>query len=60
MLIDVDKLEADLKKEYMGAFFGGGYGAAIVEMSSLNSAPPEKIVETAIKMRLDLRKYQVD
>ena len=38
MTIDIEKLRRDLKTESLGAFFGGGFGAAISDMTDLDTA----------------------
>ena len=57
MTIDIDKLREDLKKESYGAFFGGGFGGALMEAFDIETASPEKIVEMAQEQGMDLRKY---
>jgi hypothetical protein len=57
MTIDIDKLREDLKKESYGAFFGGGFGGALMEAFDIETASPEKIVEMAQEQGVDLRKY---
>ena len=60
MTIDIDKLREDLKSECYGAYFGGGFGGALMESFSIESAPPQKLIEIAEKKGIDLRKYAVD
>ncbi len=60
MTIDIDKLREDLKNECYGAYFGGGFGGALMESFDIESASPQKLVEIAEKKGLDLRKYAVD
>lgn len=35
MKIDIEKLREDLKNDSLGAFFGGGFGGALIEASDL-------------------------
>ncbi len=58
--IDVDELREDLREECLGAYFGGGYGAAMVEAVDVDHASPEELVQMAIDKGFDLRRYQVD
>lgn len=60
MMIDIDKLREDLKQECYGAYFGGGFGGALMESFNIESASPQKLVEIAEKKGIDLRKYAVD
>ena len=57
--IDVDRLRDDMRDECLGAYFGGGFGAALIESFDVDSATPEKLVEMAQNQAIDLRKYQV-
>ena len=60
MMIDIDKLREDIKQECYGAYFGGGFGGALMESFNIESASPQKLVEIAEKKGIDLRKYAVD
>ena len=60
MMIDIDKLREDLMKESYGAYFGGGYGGALMESFNIESASPQKLIEIAERKGIDLRKYAVD
>lgn len=57
--IDVDELRNDLRNECLGAFFGGGFGGALVESFDVDRASPEELVEMAQRQGIDLRRYQV-
>ena len=59
MTIDIEKLREDLKQECYGAFFGGGFGGALVESFDLEKASPKELVEIAEKKGVELRDYQV-
>ena len=59
MTIDIEKLREDLKQECYGAFFGGGFGGALVESFNLDRASPEELVDIAGEKGIDLRDYQV-
>ena len=58
MTIDVEKLRETLKQECYGAFFGGGFGGALVESFDLEGASPEELVAVALDKEIDLSKYQ--
>ena len=57
--IDVDELRDDLRNECLGAFFGGGFGGALVESFDVDRATPEELVDMAQRQGIDLRRYQV-
>ena len=57
--IDVDRLRDDMRDECLGAYFGGGFGAALIESFDVDRATPEKLGEMAQNQGIDLRKYQV-
>ena len=57
--IDVDRLRDDMRDECLGAYFGGGFGAALIESFDVDRSTPEKLVEMAQNQEIDLRKYQV-
>jgi len=57
--IDVDELRDDLRNECLGAFFGGGFGVALVESFDVDRATPEELVEMAQRQGINLRRYQV-
>ena len=57
--IDADRLRDDMRDECLGAYFGGGFGAALIESFDVDRATPEKLVEMAQNQGIDLRRYQV-
>lgn len=57
--IDVDALREDMKNECLGAFFGGGFGGALIEAGDIERADSEQLVQMAIDQGINLRKYQV-
>ena len=59
MTIDVDALRRDLKENSLGAFFGGGFGGALMEAMDADRASPEELVEIALRNGVDLSKYEV-
>lgn len=60
MIIDVDKLRDDMLQEDLGAFFGGGFGGALMEAVDVERASDEELVEMAQRQGIDLSKYEVD
>lgn len=60
MIIDVDKLRDDMLNEDLGAFFGGGFGGALMEAVDVERASDEELVEMAQRQGIDLRRYEVD
>ena len=56
--IDVDRLRDDMRDECLGAYFGGGFGAALIESFDVDRMAPEKLVEMAQSQGIDLRNYQ--
>ena len=57
--IDVDRLRDDMRDECLGAYFGGGFGAALIESFDVDRATPEKLVEMAQNQGIDLRRYKM-
>ena len=55
--IDVDKLRDDMRGECIGAYFGGGFGGALIESFDIDRATPEQLVEMAQSQGIDLRRY---
>lgn len=59
MSIDIEKLRETLKQECYGAFFGGGFGGALMESFDLEKASPEELVEIAERKDIDLSEYEI-
>lgn len=59
MIIDIDRLRDDMRSECLGAYFGGGLGAALIESFDIDRATPEQLVEMAQSQGIDLRRYQM-
>ena len=57
--VDVEKLREDMKSDCLGAYFGGGFGAALIESFDVDKASPEDLVSMAQNKGIDLRKYKV-
>lgn len=59
MIIDIESLKEDLKKELIDAHFGTGFGAPLIESFQLDRITDEQIVELALKYGLRLENYQI-
>lgn len=59
MTIDIEKLREDLKQECYGAYFGGGFGGAMISSFDIEKASPDKLVEIARQMGINLCKYAI-
>ena len=59
VIIDIDRLREDLRSEDLGAYFGGGFGGALMEAFDVDRATPEELVQIAQDKRIDLRRYVV-
>jgi hypothetical protein len=57
--IDIEKLREDLKQECYGAYFGGGFGGAMISSFDIEKASPDKLVEIARQMGINLCKYAI-
>ena len=55
--IDIERLRSDLINYFEGAYFVGGFGAALIDVSEVERASDYKIVQIAINNRFDLNKY---
>ena len=43
--IDVERLKDDMREECLGAYFGGGFGGALVESFDVDRSTPKELVE---------------
>lgn len=55
--INIEKLRNDLRDNLLGAYFGGGFGAALIEAFDVDSASPEELIEMAKRQGLNLNNY---
>ena len=55
--IDIEKLREDMKDDCLGAYFGGGFGVALIESFDVEKASPEELVKMAQNNGIDLRRY---
>ena len=47
MTIDLDALREALERECWGAFYGGGFGGAMVQATEVKEASPEELIALA-------------
>ena len=59
MEIDIESLRNDLKNESLGAFYGGGFGGALIESFQIEKATPEELIKIADKMNINIEDYIV-
>lgn len=57
MEIDIERLREALKNECLGAFYGGGFGGALIESFNINKASTEELIQIAQRMNIDLNNY---
>ncbi len=57
MNIDIEKLREDLKNDSLGAFFGGGFGGAVIEAVEIKNATDEELLKIARSRNVDLHQY---
>ena len=53
------RLKAEIENELLGAYFGGGVGAALVEVSDLDRMTETELVEAAKRLGIDVLKYKL-
>ncbi|MBQ6495117.1 MAG: hypothetical protein IJI49_03855 [Bacilli bacterium] len=59
MEIDIESLRNDLKNDSLGAFYGGGFGGALIESFQIEKATPEELIKIADKMNINIEDYIV-
>ena len=57
MDIDISKLRSDLEDYYGSAMFSG-FPAAVVELTQVENASPQELVELSRRAGLDLNDYE--
>ena len=57
---DVERLREDIKSECYGAFFGAGFGGALIESFDVDGASVEELKEMARDKGIDLSRYSLD
>lgn len=55
--IDFGRLANDLRSDYLGAYFGGGFGAALVEAGDVDSMSPDELLAAARAQGLNISDY---
>ena len=60
IMIDIEQLRADLKQEALDAFFGGGFGGALIEASDIDRASDQELMDMAERRGINLRDYQME
>ena len=58
MFFDIDGLREDLEDDCYGAFFGGGYGGAMIEAMEIEDASDEELIRIALEKGIDLGRYE--
>ena len=57
--IDIERLREDLRSDVLGAYFGGGFGGALMEAFDIDNATPEELLQMAQDNGVELRRYVV-
>jgi len=60
VIIDIERLRDDMRNDDLGAYFGGGFGGALMEAFDVDRATPEELVQIAQDKGIDLRRYVVE
>lgn len=58
-MIDIERLRRDLLNDDYGAFFGGGFGGALMESMDIRKASPEELIRIAQRKGVDISRYEV-
>lgn len=58
MIINIDMLRDDLRDECLGAYFAGGYGAALLEVRDIENASPQELINIAQRLGKNICAYQ--
>ena len=57
MIVNIEKLRYELKQDCYGAYFGGGFGGALMESFDIENASPQELIEIARDKGIDLNEY---
>lgn len=57
-MIDYDKLRNDLTQDALGAFYGGGFGGALIESFDIDNADEDGLIDIALQKGIDLDRYK--
>lgn len=60
MEIDIYKLRKDLINYYEEAFYLGGYGAAIIDITKIERASIEELIDIALNNNFNLNNYIIN
>lgn len=60
MILDVDSLRRDLIIYFEGAFYAGGYGSAIIDISKVESASVNELIQIANNNNFNLNDYIIE
>lgn len=55
--LDIERLREDLKNDSLGAFYGGGFGAALIDGFEIENASPKELINIAEDRNIDITKY---
>ena len=58
--IDVEALRRDLLADSYGAFYGGGFGGAMMDSFEIERATPPQLADIAQRKGIDVRQYIID
>ena len=59
MYYNIEELRRDLM-DYYGTAMSNGFGMAVIDLSEIENASPEKLINIAKKLGVDLRNYIED
>ena len=57
-MIDYEELRKDLSQDALGAFYGGGFGVALIESFDIDNADEEELIDIALQKGIDLDRYK--
>lgn len=57
-MFDYAKLKDDLTQDALGAFYGGGFGGALIESFDIDNANEDELIDIALKKGIDLNQYK--
>ncbi len=60
MEIDIYKLRKDLIKYYEEILFLGGYGAALFDITKVEQASPEELINIALNNNFNINNYIIN
>ena len=58
MTIDLEALREALERECCGAFYDGGFGGAMVQLTQVQNASPEALIALAGELGVDRRQFE--